>query len=165
MLHAGSVHFKGHHLVWKTWAPLKVKIFLWLSFGGAIGLATGGSNTGSKQGNCATCVIKRWRPLTISSLHALTPTRYGTTSCRCCTDHSHSSPQQPSASGSTFEQAAVTRSNPAWTPCSCWCLGMCGKSVMQNAFAGRRQRCLNCCSSSRKKGIDGSRPGLWALEA
>ena len=31
MLHAGLIKFKGHHLVWKTWAPLKVKIFLWLA--------------------------------------------------------------------------------------------------------------------------------------
>jgi hypothetical protein len=31
MLHACSEKFKGHHLIWKTWAPLKVKIFLWLA--------------------------------------------------------------------------------------------------------------------------------------
>jgi hypothetical protein len=32
MLHAGSIKFRGHSLIWKTWAPLRVKIFLWLSF-------------------------------------------------------------------------------------------------------------------------------------
>jgi hypothetical protein len=32
MLHTGSIPFRGHSLIWKTWAPLKVKIFLWLSF-------------------------------------------------------------------------------------------------------------------------------------
>jgi len=31
MLHAGSSPFPGHKLIWKTWAPLKVKIFLWLA--------------------------------------------------------------------------------------------------------------------------------------
>lgn len=31
MLHAGSSPFLGHKLVWKTWAPLKIKIFLWLA--------------------------------------------------------------------------------------------------------------------------------------
>jgi len=31
MLHAGSTPFLGHKLVWKTWAPLKIKIFLWLA--------------------------------------------------------------------------------------------------------------------------------------
>lgn len=31
-LHAGLVPFLGHNLIWKTWAPLKVKIFLWLAF-------------------------------------------------------------------------------------------------------------------------------------
>jgi hypothetical protein len=32
MLHAGSCRFAGHRLIWKTWAPLKIKIFLWLAF-------------------------------------------------------------------------------------------------------------------------------------
>jgi hypothetical protein len=32
MLHAGAVRFQGHRLIWKTWAPLRVKIFLWLAF-------------------------------------------------------------------------------------------------------------------------------------
>lgn len=32
MLHAGSVRFKGHDLIWKIWAPLRIKIFLWLAF-------------------------------------------------------------------------------------------------------------------------------------
>jgi hypothetical protein len=31
MLHEGSTPFVGHSLVWKAWAPLKVKIFLWLA--------------------------------------------------------------------------------------------------------------------------------------
>lgn len=32
MLHTGSIPFLDHSLIWKTWAPLRVKIFLWLSF-------------------------------------------------------------------------------------------------------------------------------------
>lgn len=32
MLHTRSVRFRGHSLIWKTWAPLRVKIFLWLTF-------------------------------------------------------------------------------------------------------------------------------------
>ena len=32
MLHAGSMPFLGHRLIWKTWAPLRIKIFLWLIF-------------------------------------------------------------------------------------------------------------------------------------
>ena len=32
MLHAGSAEFRGHGLIWKTWAPLEVKVFLWLAF-------------------------------------------------------------------------------------------------------------------------------------
>jgi hypothetical protein len=32
MLHTGSIPFKGHSLIWKTWALLQVKIFLWLTF-------------------------------------------------------------------------------------------------------------------------------------
>jgi hypothetical protein len=32
MLHAGPTKFQGHRLIWKTWAPLRVKIFLWLAF-------------------------------------------------------------------------------------------------------------------------------------
>jgi hypothetical protein len=31
MLYEGSTLFAGHSLVWKAWAPLKVKIFLWLA--------------------------------------------------------------------------------------------------------------------------------------
>jgi hypothetical protein len=31
MLHSGVVMFKGHNLIWKAWAPLRVKIFLWLA--------------------------------------------------------------------------------------------------------------------------------------
>jgi hypothetical protein len=31
MLYTGSNSFLGHNLVWKTWAPLKIKIFLWLA--------------------------------------------------------------------------------------------------------------------------------------
>jgi hypothetical protein len=31
-LHTGSIPFRGHSLIWKTWAPLRVKIFLWLAF-------------------------------------------------------------------------------------------------------------------------------------
>lgn len=32
MLHVGSTMFLGHRLIWKTWAPLKIKVFLWLAF-------------------------------------------------------------------------------------------------------------------------------------
>lgn len=32
MLHSGAATFRGHKLIWKTWAPLRIKIFLWLSF-------------------------------------------------------------------------------------------------------------------------------------
>ena len=32
MLHAGSTPLLGHKLIWKTWAPLRIKIFLWLAF-------------------------------------------------------------------------------------------------------------------------------------
>lgn len=32
MLHSSAVRFARHSLIWKTWAPLKVKIFLWLAF-------------------------------------------------------------------------------------------------------------------------------------
>jgi hypothetical protein len=32
MLHTGAVPFLGHSLIWQTWAPLRVKIFLWLAF-------------------------------------------------------------------------------------------------------------------------------------
>lgn len=32
MLHHGSVPFAGHDLIWKTWAALKVKLFLWTAF-------------------------------------------------------------------------------------------------------------------------------------
>lgn len=31
-LHIGSAPFTSHRLIWKTWAPLKIKIFLWLAF-------------------------------------------------------------------------------------------------------------------------------------
>jgi len=32
LLHSGSTKFLGQRLIWKTWAPLRVKIFLWLAF-------------------------------------------------------------------------------------------------------------------------------------
>jgi hypothetical protein len=32
MLHVGFVPFRRHSFIWKTWVPLKVKIFLWLAF-------------------------------------------------------------------------------------------------------------------------------------
>jgi hypothetical protein len=32
MLHTSAVLFLGHSLIWQTWAPLRVKIFLWLAF-------------------------------------------------------------------------------------------------------------------------------------
>lgn len=32
MLHAASIPLLGCKLIWKTWAPLRVKIFLWLAF-------------------------------------------------------------------------------------------------------------------------------------
>jgi hypothetical protein len=31
MLHQGSIKLHGHTLIWKIWAPLKVKIFFWLA--------------------------------------------------------------------------------------------------------------------------------------
>lgn len=31
-LHNRAIKFCGHALIWKTWAPLRVKIFLWLAF-------------------------------------------------------------------------------------------------------------------------------------
>lgn len=31
MLHHGATAFRGHRLVWKTWAPLRVRFFLWLT--------------------------------------------------------------------------------------------------------------------------------------
>ncbi|PVH65738.1 hypothetical protein PAHAL_1G065700 [Panicum hallii] len=32
MLRQGSIPLHGHKLIWKAWAPLKVKLFLWLTF-------------------------------------------------------------------------------------------------------------------------------------
>lgn len=32
MLHTGTTAFLGHKYIWKTWASLKIKIFLWLTF-------------------------------------------------------------------------------------------------------------------------------------
>ena len=32
MLHEGAAPFHGKKPTWKTWAPIKVKVFLWLSF-------------------------------------------------------------------------------------------------------------------------------------
>lgn len=32
MLYKGAIQFSGQKLIWKTWAPLKVNIFLWLAF-------------------------------------------------------------------------------------------------------------------------------------
>lgn len=31
MMHTGAIKFRGHTLIWKTWAPLRVKIFLCLA--------------------------------------------------------------------------------------------------------------------------------------
>jgi hypothetical protein len=31
MMHTGSIAMPGHKLIWKTWVPLRVKIFLWLT--------------------------------------------------------------------------------------------------------------------------------------
>jgi hypothetical protein len=31
MMHIGSITMPGHKLIWKTWAPLRVKIFLCLA--------------------------------------------------------------------------------------------------------------------------------------
>lgn len=31
-LHTGLLPFRGQALIWKTWVPLRVKIFLWLVF-------------------------------------------------------------------------------------------------------------------------------------
>ena len=31
MMHSGSIKMPGHRLIWKTWALLRVKIFLWLA--------------------------------------------------------------------------------------------------------------------------------------
>lgn len=32
MLHSGAIALRGHKLIWGTWAPMRVKIFLWLAF-------------------------------------------------------------------------------------------------------------------------------------
>jgi hypothetical protein len=32
MLHTGAIKLRGHRLIWRTWAPMRVKIFLWLAF-------------------------------------------------------------------------------------------------------------------------------------
>ena len=31
MMHSGSIKMSDQRLIWKTWAPLHVKIFLWLA--------------------------------------------------------------------------------------------------------------------------------------
>ena len=31
MMHSGSIRMSGHTLIWKTWAPLRIKIFIWLA--------------------------------------------------------------------------------------------------------------------------------------
>jgi hypothetical protein len=31
MMHSGSIKMPGQRLIWKTWAPFRVKIFLWLA--------------------------------------------------------------------------------------------------------------------------------------
>lgn len=59
MMHSGSVKFHGHSLIWKTWAPLKAKIFLWLAFWSS-GAALDRRPTGSPWTRRMTRVLPLW---------------------------------------------------------------------------------------------------------
>lgn len=78
MLHRGSIKMAGHKFIWKTWAPLQVKIFLWLAPKRRYWTA---DRRAKKPETTAIYVIKARKRSTISLHHAPSPERYGTMSC------------------------------------------------------------------------------------
>ena len=84
MLHTGAIKFRGHTLIWKTWAPLiRIKIY---SYGWCsntdTGPMTGEHAMAWRRERTAICVIKLRKPWIILSHPALTPGRSGSISAK-----------------------------------------------------------------------------------
>jgi len=62
-LHTGSIPFRGHAIIWKTWAPLRVKSSYGSHSGGVTGLMFAGQGMDSRREKSVTSATRRRRQL------------------------------------------------------------------------------------------------------
>lgn len=77
-----GTHDRHHtNLIWRTWAPLKVKLFLWLAFRRRIWTADRRQRHGLDANQVASFAARNQRHVTTSWLHAFSPDRFGAQPC------------------------------------------------------------------------------------
>ena len=161
MLHHGTTSSRGHRLVWKTWAPLRVRIFLWL----ALRRRHWAANRRGRHGLEArdTCFLCDQDQETIDHIIAACPFTRELLA-------SHPRLQLPAGTASSLAwwQRIRSLTNVQWrkgldTRDLLWSLGRFGKSGTQGASAKLRQQSSTCSNSSRWRLIDGlkrAQPGF-----
>lgn len=158
MLHVGSSPFLGHNLVWKTWAPLKVKIFLWLALRRRHWTADRRKRHGlDAQDHCYLC-----DQVEESIDHIIATCSYSRGVVQCA-----AGPGLPPAAGSANDiqgggnacnRRSLQSDGREWTPSSRWYHCRFGKSGTLTALGARRQLSARFCKSSKQKEIAGLRP-------
>jgi len=164
MLHHGTTSFRGHRLVWKTWAPLRVKIFLWLALRRRHWTADRRARHGLQARE--TCFLCDQDQETIDHIIAACPFT------RELWHHILQALglQLPAGTASSLAwwQRIRSLTNVQWrkgldTRYLLWSLGRFGKSGTPGASATLRQQSSTCSNSSRWRLIDGLKrapPGL-----
>lgn len=158
MLHRGSTPFPGHKLVWKSWAPLRIKIFLWLALKRSIGLGIGEEGMGWTLGNAATSATRLKKPLTTSSQLARSQEKYGSSSSRRWDGRYRKLQRRCCVGGGDFVPCSMAKEGLASTPSLGSCRGKSGKNGTRGAFVKPPPPSLKRCTSSRPRLIGGLKP-------
>jgi len=142
----------------KTWAPLRVIIFLWLALRRAIGQEIGGWDMVWRLGNYASCVTKSKRWLTTSLLNSCTPGTFGTISSKCSAGNYRNWHQQPWAGGDDYGLRVRPTQKPRMDTMFAlvsYSLGRYGKSAMPDASGDQRPLSPSSFRSSRMRATVG----------
>jgi hypothetical protein len=159
MMHTGAIHFCGHSLIWKTWVPMKVKIFLWLAFKRRHWTNDRRARHGLVPRE--ELYLCDQAPETID--HLLTCCLYSRevgSSCVVPWDACCRQPQRPCGHGGCEcgpdNKPARGR---ALTHSSRWCPGSCGRNATPAVLGNPHLRFPSYCRSSRLWRSCGCRPG------
>ena len=142
--------------MWKSWAPLRVKIFLWLALRRRHWTADRRARHCLEARDRFYLCDKPLKQSTTSSLHVRSLGNSGTSSYKCLASSSCKEPNPQSVGGAKYVSLLMAIIKRASTHYLRLFLGRCGRNGMQGASETPLLRSLSCFKSSRGRRIDGS---------
>jgi hypothetical protein len=147
--------FHGHKVIWKTWAPLEIKIFLWLAFRRRHWTGDRRLRHRLEAVRSAIYTIREGRPLITFLPSVQSPGRYGSTFYRPSDNTVHPQLLPRNAGGDGSDRFSLSKSAKELTHFLCSSLGKSGRSVTHDALESSFSRSSTSFRSFERKPTDG----------